>query len=113
MVKNVLVAMVDWNSRLSNIFSNKMLLWQNLEKEIEKHLADVKKIVDIMKNKDDLPGILQERLSEASTLLHTIPKELKEREQYLTQNKKLVPILKSNSKISFGVARIQPISKNR
>lgn len=51
-------------------------------------MADVEKIVNNVKNKEDLPGILQERLSEASTLLQTIPKELKERAQYLAENKK-------------------------
>ncbi|XP_024081429.1 nesprin-1 [Cimex lectularius] len=58
-----------------------------LAANVEKYLGDVQKLVNAYKHEEGLPDILQERLSEASSLLNIIPKQLKEREKYLEENK--------------------------
>lgn len=60
---------------------------QILVAEVGKYLEGIEKIKDNFKNAEALPDTLQERLSEASSLLNTVPNQLRDREQYLSDNK--------------------------
>ncbi|CAH1403532.1 unnamed protein product [Nezara viridula] len=59
-----------------------------LASEVKKYLNGVEKLNEKFKSEEFLPDTLQERLSEASSLLHSLPVQLKDREQYLLDNKK-------------------------
>jgi nesprin-1 len=58
-----------------------------LASEVEKYLERVSKLRDSVKHEDGLPETLLERLSEAASLLNTIPQQLEERQKYILDNK--------------------------
>ncbi|XP_066252950.1 muscle-specific protein 300 kDa isoform X4 [Euwallacea similis] len=61
---------------------------EQLNKDVNDHLDKLKKIQDSVKNDDTLPGSLQEQLSEANSLINSLPRELQEQAKYLEDNKK-------------------------
>lgn len=67
---------------------------------MKKYLNGIEKLNEKFKSEEFLPDTLQERLSEASSLLHSLPVQLKDREQYLLDNKKYV-ILVAKNYVSF------------
>lgn len=57
--------------------------------EILNYLDKIRTIEQSTRNDDSMPSSLLEQLSEASSLMNSLPKELKERENYLTANKEM------------------------
>ncbi|XP_044734627.1 nesprin-1 [Chrysoperla carnea] len=56
---------------------------------VNKYLDRIKKLLESNRHEDGMPGSLLEQLSEASSLLQTLPREMEEREKYLENNKQL------------------------
>lgn len=92
---------LDWlHSNEGNVKSRPLLNRDinSVEKEIKKHeqlsknvndyLDKLKKIQESVKHDDTLPGSLQEQLSEANSLINSLPRELQEQSKYLEDNKK-------------------------
>ncbi|XP_066158002.1 muscle-specific protein 300 kDa isoform X10 [Euwallacea fornicatus] len=59
-----------------------------LNKDVNDHLDKLRKIQNNVENDDSLPGSLQEQLSEANSLINSLPRELQEQAKYLEDNKK-------------------------
>ncbi|XP_025834538.1 nesprin-1 isoform X2 [Agrilus planipennis] len=62
---------------------------QKLKEDVDKYLDRIREILSSNNKDDDMPGSLTEKLSEASSLLSSIPRELQERERYLEESKVL------------------------
>lgn len=60
---------------------------EELSKNVNNYLDKIRKIQEITQHDDSMPGSLQEQLSEASSLLSSLPRELDERRKYLENNR--------------------------
>ena len=60
-----------------------------LAKNVNHYLDRVRQVQERTAHDDGLPGSLVEKLSEATSLLQSLPRELEEREKYLQNNKSL------------------------
>lgn len=58
-----------------------------LSNNVNEYLERIRKVQQASKNDDGMPGSLLEQLSEANSLLSSLPRELEEREKYLELNK--------------------------
>ncbi|XP_060527804.1 muscle-specific protein 300 kDa isoform X12 [Cylas formicarius] len=74
----------DVNSVLREIQNHEVL-----DATINKYLDKIRKIQENVGYDDAMPGSLQEQLSEANSLLSSLPRELEERSKYLQTNRKL------------------------
>ncbi|KAF7272974.1 hypothetical protein GWI33_014281 [Rhynchophorus ferrugineus] len=92
---------LDWLHTNESTIRSRPLLNRDVEsvlKEIQKHeqlttkvnekLDKLRKIQDSVKTDEYLPGSLQEQLSEATSLINSLPRELREQATYLEENKK-------------------------
>jgi nesprin-1 len=93
---------LDWLHSNEGLVRSRPLLSRDVasvEKELDNHhqlaqnvnnyLDKIKKIQDATRHDDSMPGSLSEQLSEANSLLTSLPRELEEREKYLQSNKQL------------------------
>ncbi|XP_017768073.1 PREDICTED: nesprin-1 [Nicrophorus vespilloides] len=62
---------------------------RELAEEVNKYLDRVRQVQEATKHDSCVPSSLQEQLSEAKSLLASLPRELEEREKYLLSNKAL------------------------
>ncbi|KAF5292003.1 hypothetical protein FQA39_LY14120 [Lamprigera yunnana] len=60
-----------------------------LSKNVNKYLDRIREVQETTKNDDGMPSSLLEQLSEANSLLTSLPRELEEREKYLKNNREL------------------------
>lgn len=60
---------------------------QTLAENVNDYLDRIRKIQNTVKHDDSMPSSLLEQLSEANSLLTSLPRELEEREKYLESNK--------------------------
>lgn len=93
---------LDWLHANEAVVRSRPLLRRDIksvEKELENHkelstnvnkyLDRIREVQEATKHDDGMPGSLLEQLSEANSLLTSLPRELEEREKYLTTNKSL------------------------
>lgn len=93
---------LDWLHTNEGLVRSRPLLSrdvQSVERELENHakltknvgeyLDKIRKIQEIARHDDSMPGSLLEQLSEGNSLLASLPRELDEREKYLKSNKQL------------------------
>lgn len=62
---------------------------RDLSANVNKYLDRIRKIQEVTRHDDSMPSSLLEQLSEANSLLSSLPRELDEREKYLEENKSL------------------------
>ncbi|XP_064211053.1 muscle-specific protein 300 kDa isoform X18 [Tribolium castaneum] len=62
---------------------------ERLARNVGEYLDKIRKIQEATRHDDSMPGSLLEQLSEGNSLLASLPRELDEREKYLTSNKQL------------------------
>ncbi|KAJ9594434.1 hypothetical protein L9F63_014159, partial [Diploptera punctata] len=97
-----LETILDWLHANETTVRSRPLLERDpasVEKEIEKHkelaakvnsyLDRVRTVQESVRHEEGMPGSLMEQLSEANSLLTTLPQELEERGKYLETNKQL------------------------
>lgn len=93
---------LDWLHGNEALVKSRPLLCRDIksvEKELENHLKlaqsvdsyldKIRQIQDATRHDDSMPSSLLEQLSEANSLLSSLPRELEEREKYLLSNKQL------------------------
>lgn len=66
---------------------NELKNHEELSDQVSEYLDRIRKIQQTTKHEDSMPSSLQEQLSEANSLLSSLPRELEEREKYLENNK--------------------------
>ncbi|CAG2069146.1 unnamed protein product, partial [Timema podura] len=69
--------------------TNVVSLVQLLAAEVTGYLDRVKAVQDAARHEDGMPSSLLEQLSEANSLLNSLPRELEERGKYLEANRQL------------------------
>ncbi|XP_034936487.1 nesprin-1 isoform X11 [Chelonus insularis] len=97
-----LANILDWLENKEKEVKSRPLLdraIESVEKEIEKHkllcdsvnqyLNKIKTLKESVKHEEGMPGSLKEMLSEAVSLLSSLPREMEERENYLETNLQL------------------------
>ncbi|XP_074030429.1 muscle-specific protein 300 kDa isoform X10 [Leptinotarsa decemlineata] len=68
---------------------NELKNHHELSEKVNVYLDKIRKIQDVTRHDDSVPGSLQEQLQEANSLLTSLPRELEERRRYLDSNKTL------------------------
>lgn len=99
-ISNDLMKILEWLHTNEAVVRSRPLLMRDVEstdKHISEHskLADnvnkqldkIRKLKESIKHDDGMPSSLQEMLSEANSLLSTLPRELEERGKYLHDNR--------------------------
>lgn len=99
-ISNDLMKILEWLHTNEAVVRSRPLLMRDVE-STDKHIAEhskladnvnkqldkIRKLKESIKHDDGMPSSLQEMLSEANSLLSTLPRELEERGKYLHDNR--------------------------
>lgn len=100
-ISNDLMKILEWLHANEGAVRSRPLLLRSIENtdkhisehakladDVNKHLDNIRKLKESIKHDDGMPSSLLEMLSEANSLLTTLPRELEERGKYLDDNKR-------------------------